>query len=103
MLTQRINDLSQCTVELLVNSVHGNGFLFSHIQTYFVLLAMSATVTLQIKCAWSRVQCEVLTVLVVLAGFNDGLRRFSASYTVPVFQSFWILLSVLAGKFARCS
>jgi hypothetical protein len=39
-------------VELLVNSVHGNGFLFSHFQTYLVLLAMATTVTLQIKCMW---------------------------------------------------
>lgn len=28
---------------------------------------------------------------------NDGLKRFDAVYEVPVFQAFWILVSVLSG------
>jgi hypothetical protein len=46
--------------------------LFAHWQTYFVLAGMGTTVFLQIK--W----------------LNEGLMRFAASYTVPVFMAFWI-------------
>jgi hypothetical protein len=70
---------AKCTVELLVNTLQGKGALFSYYQTFLVLAAMAFTVFLQIS--W----------------LNEGLRRFSAAYTVPVFQAFWILLSVVAG------
>lgn len=70
---------AKCTAELLTNTSQGNGFLFAHYQTYLVLFGMGTTVFLQIK--W----------------LNEGLMRFAASYTVPVFMAFWIVLSVLSG------
>jgi len=70
---------AKCTAELLTNTTQGNGFLFAHHQTYLVLMGMGTTVFLQIK--W----------------LNEGLMRFSASYTVPVFMAFWIVLSVMSG------
>lgn len=37
------------------------------------------------------------TVFLQVRWLNEGLRRFDSSYIVPVFVSFWILLSVLSG------
>jgi len=70
---------AKCTAELVVNSVMGQGFLLSYYQTWLVLICMCTTVFLQLK--W----------------LNQGLQRFDALYIVPVFQSFWILISVIAG------
>jgi len=70
---------AKCSVELLVNTFHGSGLLFAHYQSYFVLAAMTTTIFLQIH--W----------------LNEGLRRYPASYTVPVFTAFWIVLSVTSG------
>ena len=28
---------------------------------------------------------------------NEGLRRFSSTYSIPTFQAFWILISVVSG------
>lgn len=53
--------------------------MFVHWQTYFVFAAMIGSIFAQIKY------------------LNDGLKRFDASYSVPVFTSFWIILSVLSG------
>lgn len=70
---------AKCVCELLVNTVEGNGVLFTYWQSYIVLACMFLCIWLQIK--W----------------INEGLVRFDASYTVPVFTSFWILLSVISG------
>lgn len=70
---------AKCVVELLINSFSGHGNLWVHFQTYLVTCCMFTTIMLQIK--W----------------LNDGLKKFDASYTVPVFTSFWILLSVISG------
>lgn len=53
--------------------------MFLYWQTYFVFFSMLGAIFAQIKY------------------LNDGLRRFDASYSVPVFTSFWIILSVVSG------
>ena len=70
---------AKCSVELIANSIQGKGMMFKYYQTYFVLSAMFCTIFLQI--GW----------------LNNGLRRFDSAYTVPVFQSFWIVISVCSG------
>lgn len=70
---------AKCTVELIVNSFTGGGLMFMHYQTFLVIGCMFTTIFLQIR--W----------------LNDGLRRFEATYVVPVFTAFWILLSVASG------
>lgn len=70
---------AKCTVELLINTGRSNGNAFHYWQTYLILAAVFATIFLQIK--W----------------LNDGLIRFDTSYIVPVFVSFWIILSVMSG------
>jgi len=70
---------AKCSVELAINWFQGHDIMFDHYQTYIVLLCMLLTICLQIK--W----------------LNDGLKRFDASYTVPVFTAFWIVLSVTSG------
>ena len=70
---------AKCTVELMINTGRHNGNAFSYWQTYFILVCVFGTIFLQIK--W----------------LNDGLIRFDTSYIVPVFVSFWIILSVMSG------
>lgn len=70
---------AKCAAELVVHSIAGDGLLFLYWQTYFILFAMTASILLQIK--W----------------LNSGLLRFDAVSVVPIFQSFWILVSVIAG------
>jgi len=38
-----------------------------------------------------------VTIFFQIRWLNSGLRRFDALYIVPVFQSFWILVSVISG------
>lgn len=56
-----------------------DGEMFRHFQTYLIVGMMFVTIVLQLK--W----------------LNDGLQRFSSMYTVPVFQAFWIIVSVAGG------
>lgn len=70
---------AKCSVELLSNTFHGIENSFDHVETYFLIAAMGVTVILQVT--W----------------INRGLRYFDTSYMVPVFQAFWIPLSVLSG------
>lgn len=70
---------AKCVVELVVGVIKKRGNAFVHFQPYLIILAVCACVFLQIK--W----------------LNDGLKRFDASYIVPVFVSFWIILSVASG------
>lgn len=70
---------AKCSVELVVDSFEDRGFLFNHWQTYLVIGSMFTTIFLQIR--W----------------LNDGLKRFNATYIVPVFTAFWILLSITSG------
>ncbi len=67
-------------VELVTGAIAGSGAAFlTYVPTYAVLLAMALTITLQIY--W----------------LNCGLARWDALYNVPVFSSFWILVSVVGG------
>ncbi len=68
------NDSTETTVD---SGYSSNMFLYP--QSYVILATMTATILLQIKF------------------LNDGLRRFSATFTVPVFQAFWIIVSVVSG------
>jgi hypothetical protein len=71
---------AKCTVELLTaNFVFKSGNMFIYPQTWVILILLGVTIFCQIK--W----------------LNEGLQQFDASYTVPVFQAFWILLSVISG------
>lgn len=70
---------AKCTAMLLAATFSGKGMMFVHWGTYFVLLGLGTTIFLQIR--W----------------LNSGLRLFSALLIVPIFQSFWILVSVIAG------
>jgi uncharacterized membrane protein len=70
---------AKCSAELLMSWLVGGGFVFFYYQTWFVVSLMVATIFLQLKF------------------LNEGLRHFDALYIVPVFQSFWILISVIAG------
>lgn len=70
---------AKCVVELVVGVIKKRGNAFVHFQPYLIIVAVCVTVFLQIK--W----------------LNDGLKRFDASYIVPVFVSFWIVLSVASG------
>jgi len=71
--------LAKCSVELLVNTVEHRGMFLADYRSYLVMASLGATIFLQIM--W----------------LNEGLRRFSASYTVPVFTAFWIILSICSG------
>eukprot|EP01084_Bolivina_argentea_P045225 83241_1 len=71
---------AKCMSTLLVFSIEGNGKMFLLLwQTYLVLIGLLSTIYYQIK--W----------------LNKGLMEFSALYIVPIFQSFWITLSVIGG------
>jgi len=69
---------AKCFIRLFENLVHGEN-VFLLYQTYLVLIGLGASIFFQIR--W----------------LNDGLLRFDASYTVPVFTAFWILLSATSG------
>lgn len=66
-------------VELLADTIAGRANMFSYPPSYAVLLAMATTVALQVY--W----------------LNCGLARWDALYNVPIFQSFWIVGSVVSG------
>lgn len=70
---------AKCTALLLRSTIAGDGMMFVYWGTYFVLLGLGVTIFLQIR--W----------------LNSGLRMFSALMIVPIFQSFWILVSVISG------
>ena len=70
---------AKTTVTLIKDSTHGGRFFLARGQSYGIIFAMLLTVTLQIY--W----------------LNCGLARWDAVNNVPVFQSFWILVSVVGG------
>jgi len=70
---------AKCTGEILVNTFRGHTFLALYWQTYAIVAAMCLTIVAQVR--W----------------LNRGLQQWDALYIVPVFQSFWILLSVTGG------
>ena len=70
---------AKCTSTLFRTMIAGEGIMFVYPGTYGVLLGLGVTIFFQIR--W----------------LNSGLRLFPALYVVPVFQSFWILVSVVSG------
>jgi len=70
---------AKCTANLVAASIAGKGLMFIYGGTYGVLIGLGVTIFLQIR--W----------------LNSGLRMFSSLMVVPIFQSFWILVSVIAG------
>ncbi|ETO08033.1 DUF803 domain protein, partial [Reticulomyxa filosa] len=64
---------------LLVLTITNKGMMFTHYPTYLILIGLFWSIYFQLR--W----------------LNSGLKRFSALQVVPVFQSFWILVSVLGG------
>lgn len=70
---------AKCLVEMIVNAFQKRGLFLTRWQSYFIIIALAVCIAMQIK--W----------------LNDGLRRFDASFEVPVFQAFWVLLSVASG------
>merc|ERR1711907_698041 len=70
---------AKCSVELITNAAYGTENIFQYPETYLLMLATAVTVVLQVT--W----------------INRGLRYFDTSYMVPVFQAFWIPLSVMSG------
>jgi hypothetical protein len=65
--------------ELIANTFAGRGSMFVWWQSYAVIGGMLASIFTQIK--W----------------LNSGLLRFDALTLVPIFQAFWILVSVAGG------
>ena len=70
---------AKCTSTLFRATISGDGNMFVYPGTYAVLAGLGVTIFFQIR--W----------------LNSGLRLFPALYVVPVFQSFWILVSVISG------
>ena len=70
---------AKTSVELVMDTANGGHLFLLDPVAYVILLSMGGTVTLQIY--W----------------LNCGLARWDALYNVPVFQSFWILVSVIGG------
>jgi uncharacterized membrane protein len=71
---------AKCLVEMIVDAVHSSQSRFyERWQSYLIIAALIVCIVLQIK--W----------------LNDGLIRFDASFEVPVFQAFWVVLSVTSG------
>lgn len=59
---------------------HGNHGAWEEYQTYLIIVAM------------------VCTLLVQMKGLNSGLAFHPAVYIVPVYQSFWIMGSIVGGS-----
>ena len=71
--------LAKCVGALLVSSMAGQSLLLLHYQSYAIGLLLALTVASQLHF------------------LNEGLRLFTSSYIIPVYQSFWILSSVSSG------
>jgi hypothetical protein len=56
-----------------------NRQMFAHVETYVIIASLCVSISLSLH--W----------------LNQAIRRFSVLYIVPVFQVFWLLVSVLGG------
>ena len=71
---------AKCTVELFMNTFgEQQNNMFVEWPSYVVMACMFGSIFAQIRY------------------LNEGLRRFSSTYSIPVFQAFWILVSVVSG------
>ncbi|RLO08612.1 hypothetical protein DYB28_012407, partial [Aphanomyces astaci] len=65
---------------LLKSAIWGDGAdAFAHVTTYVIIAGL------------------VTCLLCQISFLNGGLKRFDALVVIPVYQSFWILMSVLGG------
>lgn len=73
--------LAKSTVELLKSAIWGQSgwYMFTHFASYVIIGGLLCCLVCQIHF------------------LNGGLARFDALIVVPVYQSFWILMSVLGG------
>ena len=69
---------AKCVGQLLVDWGSGED-IFRHVQTYLIILGL------------------ILTIFFQITWLNAGLKLFEALYIVPVFQSNFILISVIGG------
>ena len=70
---------AKCVGTMVVDSLTGRSLLFVHIESWVIVALLGLSVTLQIHY------------------LNEGLRLFTASFIIPVYQSFWVITSVLSG------
>jgi magnesium transporter len=71
--------LGKSCAELVKTMIAGRGNLFAHFSTYILLATM------------------VLSIFGQLSFLNFALERFDALIVIPVFQTFWTLVSVIGG------
>lgn len=73
--------LAKSTVELLKSAIWGDAgvYMFTQFTSYVIAAGMGACLFFQVHF------------------LNGGLARFDALVVIPVYQSFWILTSVLGG------
>ena len=71
--------LGKSCAELVKTMIAGRGNLFAHFGTYVLLAAM------------------FLSIFGQLSFLNFALERFDALIVIPVFQTFWTLISVIGG------
>lgn len=66
-------------VEMLASSIAGSRFFLFYLGTYAILAAVAVTIALQIY--W----------------LNCALARWDALYVIPIFQSQWMIFTVISG------
>ena len=71
--------LGKSTAELIKTLIAGRGNLFLHMGTYVILISMVVCIVTQVHY------------------LNEALKRVEATIVVPVFQTFWTLISVIGG------
>ncbi|GMF09235.1 unnamed protein product [Phytophthora lilii] len=73
--------LAKSTVELLKSAIWGDSgfYMFTQFTSYVIIAGLGACLGFQVHF------------------LNGGLARFDALVVIPVYQSFWILMSVLGG------
>lgn len=73
--------LAKSTVELLKTAIWGQsgGYMFTQFASYCIVCGLAICLAFQVHY------------------LNCGLARFDALVVIPVYQSFWILMSVLGG------
>ena len=71
--------LGKSTAELIKTMIAGRGMMFAHVGTYIILV-----------CMFLAIFCQVHYL-------NEALKRVEATIVVPIFQTFWTLVSVCGG------
>jgi len=73
--------LAKSTVELLKSAIWGDSglYMFTQFTSYVIIAGLGICLGFQVHF------------------LNGGLKRFDALVVIPVYQSFWILMSVLGG------